>query len=147
MRVVLVLALALSACLWGCDSTRAAAPVSVADGASVSLRAGESATSGDRQLQFGFEQVIADSRCPTGVQCIWAGDAVVRVWWQHGSGPREVHDLHTTVSALTAVKAPHADIRLLSLSPWPVAGRAIGTVDYVATFAVAPASQADDPER
>ncbi|UJH90323.1 hypothetical protein LZ575_15905 [Antarcticibacterium sp. 1MA-6-2] len=41
------------------------------------LKLGEMLNFGDSSIKF--KEVISDSRCPIGVTCIWAGEAVVRV--------------------------------------------------------------------
>ncbi len=41
------------------------------------LRVGETRRFGEGRLAVTFERVRADSRCPDGVRCFWAGDAIV----------------------------------------------------------------------
>ena len=41
----------------------------------IRLPIGQTATIKDEGLQINFEAVTADSRCPQGVTCIWAGEA------------------------------------------------------------------------
>jgi hypothetical protein len=57
-------------------------PKGVALGESFQLNVGESVQIEAEALQIGFEDVSGDSRCPKGEQCIWEGDATVRVWLQ-----------------------------------------------------------------
>lgn len=58
----------------------------------IAVRHGETIRAGD--LSVTFADVVADSRCPVTVQCIWAGDAAVRVTLQTGAQRSEVV-LHT----------------------------------------------------
>ena len=44
------------------------------------LRVGEHRVLEPRRTRLGFERVISDSRCPTHVVCVWAGEAKVRLW-------------------------------------------------------------------
>lgn len=44
---------------------------------SSSLNIGEMLEFGSRSLKF--KEVISDSRCPKGVTCIWAGEAIISV--------------------------------------------------------------------
>lgn len=34
-------------------------------------------------------EVIEDSRCPKGVQCVWAGRVRIKALWMRADGPRE----------------------------------------------------------
>lgn len=85
-------------------------------------------------LRVGFRGVLADSRCPAGVQCVWAGDAEVEVELSSVSG-KETVTLHTT---LTPRSASHGGlvVRLDALAPQPVAGETIPRAAYRATFTV-----------
>ncbi len=114
-------------------------------GQSFSLRVGESArTAGS--LQVGFESVSNDSRCPKGVQCVWAGDAILKVWLQQGSGPRTAHELHAGPGFSPSVVALGHELRLVRLEPFPVANRVIVQSDYVATLSLQHSAPAA-PER
>ena len=42
-----------------------------------------------------YVRVVGDSRCPPGVNCIWAGDAEVAFEWTPASGARQAFSLHT----------------------------------------------------
>lgn len=125
----------LSPCWTACSAaTPAAQPVPVALEMTVSLRTGDSAQAADGVLRIGFEGVTADSRCPKGEQCVWAGDATVRIWLQRGSGPREVRELHAAMGIAKATNALDPDVRLVRLDPYPITGKVPGKQDYVATL-------------
>lgn len=118
----------------GCSTAGPASPVPIETGKAFSLKTGESAQTRDGSLRVGFDDVTADSRCPKGVQCVWAGDATVRVWLQHGSGPRETRELHTSPSAAQSARVLDHDLALVRLDPYPVNGRPTVKADYVATL-------------
>lgn len=118
-------------CVAGPESTR---PIEA--GQPFSLRAGESAQTGDGALRIGFEKVSADSRCPKGEQCVWAGDATVRVWLQRRGGAQERIELHTAPGLAGAGHAPDPGLRLVRLDPTPVTGKVIAQRDYVVTLAL-----------
>jgi hypothetical protein len=61
------------AILSGCVAP--AADINVALGEKSSLAIGQSASITGEELKVKFIKVIGDSRCPQGVQCIWAGEA------------------------------------------------------------------------
>jgi hypothetical protein len=69
-------ALALAAC-----TTTGAQPVNtVADGTSIRLAPGQSATLADNS-RLDYVKLDNDSRCRPDVQCVWAGDAVIVMRW------------------------------------------------------------------
>jgi hypothetical protein len=71
--------------------------VQVADGATVALTPGQSATLPDGQLRF--IRLANDSRCKPDVQCVWAGDAVIALQWMPAAGPARDLSLHLNPQA------------------------------------------------
>lgn len=74
-----------------------------------------------------FIGVTADSRCPSGAQCVWAGDAAVAFLV---GGTQQV-TLHTNEGAASAFVAGRL-LTLVSLSPYPKLSTPIAQGDYVA---------------
>ena len=146
MRSAIATIVALLACS-ACSSATPAPPLRAGPGQPFSLRVGESARTDDGALVIGFEGVTADSRCPKGEQCVWAGDATVRVWLQYPGGPRLTRELHTASNAPHAENAPSHGLRLVRLDPVPITGRAIAQGDYVATLARDRDASVTAPER
>ncbi|MET0519104.1 MAG: hypothetical protein ABW005_09745 [Burkholderiaceae bacterium] len=119
------------------------APIQIERGKGFALRVGESAQSADGALRIGFDGVSADSRCPTGEQCVWAGDASVRIWLQQGAGPRERREMRVAPGASpssAALPGRDLELRLLRLEPYPVSGKAVDPAAYVLTLVLAPGS-------
>jgi hypothetical protein len=142
-----VAATIVAALAWtACSMAGPGQPLPIEPGQDFSLRAGESAQARDTGLRVGFKGVTADSRCPKGERCVWAGDAIARVWLQLGSSPRETRELHTAAGAAQAAYALDHELRLLRLEPYPVTGKAIAKGDYVATLRLARGS-GSEPER
>ena len=71
--------------------------VKVADGATVALMPGQSAALPDGQLRY--LRLANDSRCKPGVQCVWAGDAVIDLQWSPTGGPARTLSLHLNPQA------------------------------------------------
>lgn len=122
-------------------------PDRVTLGESFVLGVGQSARIEAEALDVGFDDVTADSRCPKGEQCIWEGDATVRVWLQRASEPKKVYELHTSLRteggpSEGAAGSPGHEVRLLRLDPHPITGRTIAKGDYRATLEVRRASSA-----
>jgi hypothetical protein len=83
-----------------------------------------------------FLDVSQDSRCPRGADCIWAGDAVVRLRALLGSDSAGV-ELHANAAAGPAQVAYHGyGLELMSLTPDPVVGQPIAPDKYTATLRV-----------
>ena len=90
-------------------------------------------------LTIRFVGVGEDSRCAIDVQCVWAGNAIVRlVLSSPGLASSEVA-LNTTLEPRAANYASHS-IRLAGLKPVPRSGTTIQAASYVATLEVRPSS-------
>ena len=112
-------------------------------GTEFSLRAAQSAVSADSRWRVGFDGVSSDSRCPRGEQCVWAGDATVRVWVQQGNGPKQARVLHTASGAAQAAQVLGHELRVLRLDPYPISGKPIAAADYQATLSLVQGSSTD----
>lgn len=133
MKIVAV-AIVASLAWSGCSVADSGTPQYFEWGKNFSLRAGESAQVRGEALRVGFEGVTADSRCPKGEQCFWAGDAIARIWTQKGAGRREMHELHTALGAAQAVHVLGHELRLVRLDPYPVSGKMIANAGPFATL-------------
>ena len=102
-------------------------------GASSSLRRAntlaisEAARVGQEALSLGFERVAEDSRCPSDVSCVWAGQVVVEV------------SLGGSRHLLKPDQPADSDgyrARLLRVAPYPSSAAPIEASQYRATFVV-----------
>ena len=66
----------------------------VNDGQQFSMHPGEQVTLSDHG-HLRYLRVVNDSRCPPGVNCIWAGDAEVAFEWAPAAGAMQAFSLHT----------------------------------------------------
>jgi len=110
------------------------------------LSPGGSAQLRGQALRLGLEEVAADSRCPKDVQCVWEGDATLRVWWQRGKAPREHGELHTAAHAQRTLRVGDMELTLLGLDPVPISSRAIAKQSYVASLRLS-RSSSEFPDR
>jgi hypothetical protein len=138
-----VACIALAACNSGdvtspvqaADAPSAAASQSVQLDNPFTLRVGQTATVAGEGLSVSFEGVPEDSRCPTGVQCVWAGNAVVQVVLSK-DGKAAGFELNTNLEPKTANYLEYT-IELVSLAPYPSSkGGPIAQSQYRATFVV-----------
>lgn len=77
-------------------------------------------------------KLIEDSRCPSGVACVWAGRLVVRVEVRGGAWKKQLD--------LTLGQGQHVadgELTLMSATPEPRSDRKIAPADYRFTFAFA----------
>ena len=127
MRIVF--GLVIAGLLGGCQGYDAGAPAAAGEDVTLEVRA-HRAVAG---LRVGFAGVSEDSRCPPGVQCVWAGRAVARVWLVAAGGDTTWLepaitggvDVADTTSAEGAVVADGWSVRLMRLVPHPARDVAI----------------------
>ena len=127
------LALVLVAALAASEDVARPRPVHLDE--SFALHVGEAAKVDSEKLEIRCDEVVSDSRCPKGAQCIVEGDATVRITVQKGSA-RTSYELHTSERAGQDAGVDGLTIRLLRLDPYPVEGKAIDGRDYEATLQV-----------
>ena len=86
-------------------------------------------------FHMSFMEVREDSRCPLGVDCIWAGNAVVRIGLRLGMGPTSPYDLNTTVDLKSVIFGGYR-VTLVGLAPLALPGATVPPGDYRATLCV-----------
>ena len=96
------------------------------------------ALGGGSGVRLTFEAVREDSRCPIGVSCIWAGDAVVAITVDDAGGNTKTIELHTNARFDVEAAIDGHAVRLLELSPIPRRGSTIPVDRYEATLVVTP---------
>lgn len=85
-------------------------------------------------LALTFSAVTEDSRCPSDVQCVWAGQATVTLLaTADGSNSQE---LTLTIPTPDTASFAGYSIQLLSLDPYPVAEQPTEAALYEATLVV-----------
>ncbi len=98
--------------------------------ASLTLSAGETVRIPNRSVHVTFVRVESDSRCPTGVTCVWEGDAAVRIAVRRDDGPSESLLLHTADTAGRRGSAAGFTFALDRLEPRPTADRPVPAGAY-----------------
>lgn len=82
---------------------------------------------------------LSDSRCPSGLTCVWEGEAIATIETSRDSMAPERIELTlrpgTTPTAVTAVG--HV-FRLLKVAPYPVEGVTPARDEYVASIEILP---------
>jgi hypothetical protein len=84
------------------------------------------------RLSIRFVELVEDSRCPTDTNCIWAGNAKIRIRVA-GYGRSQELTLDTNGQHQSATAEGYS-IKLISLTPAPRSNIRINRNGYVATF-------------
>jgi hypothetical protein len=126
--VLIALAAVIAAACWSPTSPDAVA------GKPFDLKVGSTATLPDG-LRIKFDHVTADSRCPSDVQCVRAGEAIIVVSLVMSNGSPETREMRTDATGSQISYADHT-IQLTALAPSPRSTPPIDPRNYVATFVV-----------
>jgi len=101
----------------------------------VKVMVGKQAKASRSQVTVKFVSLVEDSRCAEGTNCVWAGNATIKVSIRRGSDPAETFEMNTNEGAKGAAYGPYA-INLISLTPVPKANVRINRNAYTATFSI-----------
>jgi hypothetical protein len=100
------------------------------------LKPDESITSDDGSTKLTFLEVSEDSRCPTNVQCVWAGQVKVLIEVTLGTEIQQY--TLVTVPAfegdLSSIEFGDYTVTLTQVDPYPVHRQVTDPADYRATL-------------
>ena len=122
--IISIILSTISLVVAGCSSN------AVSLGQEFSLQIGESATIRGEKLQVRFLEVTEDSRCPTGVVCIWEGrvSCLVEITYRES-----LHQVELTEPGLTSWP-PENTFKEYKIAyhvePYPQAGTEIAAEEY-----------------
>ena len=86
-------------------------------------------------LTVKFVSLVEDSRCPVGTNCIWAGNAKIKVEISNRGRNKQTFEMNTNLEPKGATYDGY-QIELIDLTPVPKENIRINRNGYVATFAV-----------
>lgn len=109
--------------------------VQVQTGREFDIAVGQTVEVQGTPMTIRFSGVAEDSRCPVDVQCVWAGNAVVRLTITTSGGTSTDASLNTTLDPKSAMASGYT-IRLAALKPAPRSGTKIPATSYLATLEV-----------
>ena len=112
-----------------CEGAYGTAVVCARLGEEFDLRVNETAYIADTRLSIQVVAVPEDSRCPTDVVCVWAGNARVSLALREGTSA-EGGDVNSTVQPRTLTRLGYA-VELVDVRPSPVSGQPILPGAYV----------------
>ncbi len=87
------------------------------------------------KLTVEFLSVLEDSRCPIGVDCIWAGNAKISVRVRKNGSAAKTFELNTTMDNQSVTYEGHT-IKLAKLTPHPRANTPPAPNSYRATITI-----------
>jgi hypothetical protein len=103
----------------------------------VELRVSETSRLADQRTTITFVRVSDDSRCPTGVTCVWEGDAVAELTVETDGSPAAHVQLHANPRFAQDAAVHGLRIRLERLEPYPEADRPIPAGEYRVVLLIA----------
>ncbi len=105
----------------------------------VKLRVAQEKTAPGTAIKIKFLSVVEDSRCPEGVNCIWAGVAKIKIQLRKTGKPAKEFELNTNQLDKTVTFEGHT-IKLAALTPYPKSGTAIKPATYSASLTITKAA-------
>ncbi|HEX2081457.1 MAG TPA: hypothetical protein VHG08_27385 [Longimicrobium sp.] len=131
-----LIAVAVVPLLAGCINTFRTGPVPGTDAnQEVQIPAGQTRTFDEERLVIGFWEVLEDSRCPVGAQCVTAGNASVGlVLQERGEATRSV-TLNTTAQPRRVSHEGYV-IEVVDLQPLPTTAGPPDVESYVVRLRV-----------
>jgi hypothetical protein len=130
-KVTLIVLVALAVfTLSGCAKTNPD-EIKVTQNTSFRLPVGKTAVLKGENISIKFDSVSADSRCPSGVTCIWAGEAKCKLLVSENKQTKEL-----VLTQSGSAENPLSDLAggyklSFQLSPYPKSGSQINPQDYI----------------
>ena len=129
MRTLTMTVLVATCVLASCQGGIPTFSVTLNDPADITMRPGDVVLIGDEPLRLTFQRVVEDSRCPRDVQCVWAGNGMVRLGLTLGTDPEWTADVNTTLEPSHTAVGKYR-ISLVTLAPEPVSTSSIPSDAY-----------------
>ena len=133
--MLLTLCCLLGMVVLGCSSVADGGGAAEGGPRQVELRVGGETTLPDSKIKIKFLSVDDDSRCPQGVNCVWAGSVGVQLLRSAPRSQEERVKLNTAVEPRVVTYRGHT-FEITSVSPPRVEGQTINPQDYAVTLAV-----------
>ncbi len=98
---------------------------------------GQTAVIKSEDLKVQFSDVLADSRCPSDVQCIWAGEVKVSLSI-HKNDQKNlgIYEFTSQAGILAVQNIEGYSVKLVSVNPYPISTKTIEKPEYNLTLLV-----------
>jgi hypothetical protein len=90
----------------------------------------------EKQIYVCLDTVLNDSRCPTGVQCFWEGNATVRFRFSKINDKPVLFELNTHKGYTWSTIISGYRFTLTELKPYPVRNNRIEQKEYKAELVI-----------
>ena len=99
------------------------------------LKINEQKTVENRKLTIKFVSVLEDSRCPEGVNCVWSGNAKIKIKLKNADAAWKTFELNTNIEK-KEISFEGYVIKIAELTPTPQINPKIDENSYVVAFTV-----------
>ena len=99
------------------------------------LKVGQEVLVKEAGFKLSLNAVVEDSRCPAGVNCVWAGNGKVSLKLSRAKGETASLELNTSAWPKSGTYRGY-EVKLVSLDPYPQKGSTISKDAYVVTLMV-----------
>ena len=105
---------------------------------SFELKINETAIVEAEQFKVTFLEVTTDSRCPSGVMCVWAGEVIVKIKVTKDDKDWGEHSVSTIPNEIgrRVVRVDNYAIDFVDIKPSKQEKKEIKPADYLATFKI-----------
>lgn len=104
-------------------------------GKEFNIKKGQEVVVRAEKLSITFKSVSSDSRCPTGVQCVWGGNAAIEIEVSKGKTAPLVATLNTSLEP-KGIDYRGFKVRLVALNPYPKVNQPNDPKHYEASLIV-----------
>jgi hypothetical protein len=138
LGVLVIASISASSSFTGADATAGGVPARARLGVPFDLAYGQSVQVAGSDIEISFLNVTEDSRCPSDVTCVWAGQVSVMFNLTQTSGT-DLGIVVLTVGAGSNASSAERQVgeytlRLVDVKPYPASTTDIPLSDYVATI-------------
>ncbi|MBJ7879487.1 hypothetical protein [Gelidibacter salicanalis] len=102
---------------------------------SITLKVNDCVTALENEVRICLDSVFNDSRCAKGLQCVWEGDATAAFTLNKNKVSKSF-SLHTNNGFQNDTVIDGLSIRLLNITPYPIADGTIEASEYKAEISV-----------
>ena len=124
LTLLTLTALLLSAC----TSPQASEEISIELNKNFPLRINQTAVLEEKDFQIKFLEITEDSRCPSDVDCFWAGQVIAKL--------QSKNNAEISLKTQEEKIIENYKVQLLDIQPYPKTSQKIESTNYIATLRI-----------
>ena len=101
----------------------------------ITVKVENEAKAAKSKITVRFTELVEDSRCPKGTNCVWAGEGKIKIQVSKAGEKSEIFEVSTSDQRDTATFAGYR-LRLIGLKPQPAMNVRINRRSYTATIEI-----------